>query len=63
MKVKGDDNFDLNAVDSVTKYVLAHLFVEKRTIKKCVEFLSQIKTTCYNQILAKYYVRKYSRGK
>jgi len=53
----------LNAVDSVTKFVLAHLFVEKRTIKKCIEFLSQIKTTCYNQILAKYYVRKYSRGK
>jgi len=57
------DNFDLNAVDSITKFVLAHLFVEKRTIKKCIEFLSQIKTTCYNQILAKYYVRKYSRGK
>jgi len=53
----------LNAVDSVTKFVLAHLFVEKRTIKKCIEFLLQIKTNCYNQILAKYYIRKYSRGK
>ena len=34
--------------------MLAHLFVERRTIKKCVEFLSQIKTTCYEQILAVY---------
>lgn len=33
---------------------MAHLFVEKRTIKKCVEFLSQIKATCYGQILAVY---------
>lgn len=53
----------MNAVDSVTKFVLAHLFFEKRTIKKCTEFLLQIKTNCYNQILAKYYIRKYSNGK
>ena len=34
--------------------MLAHLFVEKRTIKKCVEFLRQIKITCYEQILERY---------
>ena len=33
---------------------MAHLFVEKRTIKKCTEFLNQIKITCYKQILEKY---------
>jgi len=33
---------------------LAHLFVEKRTLKKCVEFLRQIKITCYNQIVERY---------
>ncbi len=44
----------MNAIDSKTKYVLAHLFVEKRTIKKCVEFLGQIKISCYEQILAIY---------
>jgi transposase-like protein len=51
---KKDDCYDLNAIDSKTKYVLAHLFVEKRTIKKWVEFLRQIKITCYEQILERY---------
>jgi transposase-like protein len=63
VKVKGDDCFDLNCIDSVTKYTTAHLFVEKRTIKKCIEFLSQIKITCYNQILLKYYIEKYKKIK
>ena len=49
----------MNAIDSKTKYVLAHLFVEKRTIKKCVEFLRQIKITCYEQILAVYKKEKH----
>jgi len=53
----------LNAVDSVTKFVLAHSFVVVRTKKACIEFLSQIKINCYNQILSKYYIRKYSKGK
>ena len=44
----------MNAIDSKTKYVLAHLFVEKRTIWKCIEFLRQIKTTCYKQMLEIY---------
>ena len=53
----------MNAVDSVTKFVLAHSFVVVRTKKACIEFLSQIKINCYNQILSKYYIRKYSKGK
>lgn len=53
----------MNAIDSKTKFILAHLFVEKRTKKKCIEFLSQIKTTCYNQILTKYYIAKYDKTK
>ena len=44
----------MNAIDSKTKYVLAHLFVEKRTPGKCIEFLRQIKITCYKQILERY---------
>ena len=36
------------------------MFVGKRTKDKCIEFLSQIKNTCYNQILLKYFIRKYS---
>ena len=52
--MNGKDNYDLNAIDSVTKYVLAHLFVGKRTKKKCYEFLKQIKGTCYEQLIEIY---------
>lgn len=44
----------MNCIDHITKYISAHLFVEKRTLPKCVEFLKQIKITCYGQILEKY---------
>ena len=52
--MKGKDHYDLNCIDHITKYVTAHLFVEKRTLKKCKEFLGQIKITCYDQILEIY---------
>ena len=51
MKVNKKDHYDLNAVDSKSKYVLAHSFVEKRTVRECIEFLSQIKKSCYKQII------------
>ncbi len=54
MKVKGKDCYDLNCIDHKTKYILAHLFVDKRTKKKCIEFLNQIKITCYGQIFEVY---------
>ena len=59
MKVKGKDCYDLNCIDNVTKYVTAHLFVEKRTLAKCKEFLKQIKRTCYDQILERYPKEKF----
>jgi len=43
VRVKDDWNFDLNAVDNVTKFVLAHSFVDKRTKEACKQFLKQIK--------------------
>ncbi len=49
-----EDHYDLNCIDSKTKYIAAHLFVNKRTKNKCVQFLSQIKETCYDQILERY---------
>ena len=54
MKVKKKDCYDLNAIDSKTKFVLAHLFIDKRTKQKCYEFLKQIKDNCYEQILEIY---------
>ena len=59
--MNGNDNYDLNAVDSKTKFVLAHLFVEKRTKKKCYEFLKQIKDTCYEQIIERYNQEKHKK--
>ena len=58
MKVKGKDYYDLNCIDSITKYTTAHLFVDKRTKKKCYEFLKQIKDNCYEQILEVYLKEK-----
>ena len=47
-------------MDSKTKFVTAHLFVDKRSLENCVKFLSQIKEACYNQILTKYYLKKFT---
>jgi transposase-like protein len=63
VKVKGKDWYDLNCIDSATKYITAHLFVEKRTAEKCKEFLRQIKATCYNQIFEKYKKEKHKPKK
>ena len=63
MKVKGKDNYDLNCIDSITKYTTAHLFVDKRTKKKCYEFLKQIKDNCYEQIFENYLKEKNKKVK
>lgn len=49
----------MNCIDSVTKFITAHLLVAERTKKKCYKFLKQIKDICGNQILAKYYAKKF----
>ncbi len=61
VKVKGKDHYDLNCIDNVTKFITAHLFVEKRSFPNCVEFLSQIKENCYQQILERYYSEKHKK--
>ncbi|MDP2926270.1 MAG: DDE-type integrase/transposase/recombinase [Nanoarchaeota archaeon] len=61
VKVSAKDCYDLNAIDSKTKFVLAHLFVEKRTKQKCYEFLKQIKDSCYEQILERFNQEKYKK--
>jgi len=61
--VKKEHGYDLNAIDNKTKYVLAHSFVEERTKEKTIEFLKQIKITCYDQILQVYLKEKYKKAK
>ena len=63
VKVKGEDHYDLNCIDHITKYVTAHLFVETRTLEKCIEFLRQIKIICYDQILERYRKEKHKPKK
>lgn len=63
VKVKTKDHYDLNCIDSITKYVTAHLFVDKRSIENCKKFLSQIKTTCYEQIIETYKKERYKKVK
>jgi hypothetical protein len=46
--------YDMNSIDAKTKYVLAHLFVEKRSKRQCRALFKQIKITCYDQILEVY---------
>lgn len=63
VKVKGKDHYDMNSIDHITKYITAHLFVKKRTLDKCVKFLRQVKTTCYDQILERYRKEKHKPKK
>lgn len=61
--VNGKEMYDLNCQDHKTKYITAHLFVEKRTLERCINFLRQVKITCYNQILEKYFQEKHKPKK
>ena len=51
----------MNAVDSKTKFMLAHKFTDERTKEFCVEFLSEIKRNCYEQILERFNKEKYKK--
>ncbi len=51
----------MNANDSITKFVLAHSFVDKRTKEECIKFLKQIKDNCYPQLLERYLSEKHKK--
>lgn len=59
IRVGKEHGYDLNAIDTKTKYVLAHLYCTERTFPACVEFFRQIKATCYDQILFVYLREKH----
>ena len=63
VQVKDDWNFDLNAVDNVKKFVLAHKFTDERTKKVCTAFLGEIKRNCYQQIFERYLSEKHKKVK
>ena len=43
-------HYGLNLYWPYYKVCYSHLFIEKRALEKCKEFLGQIKITCYGQI-------------
>lgn len=51
----------MNAVDHITKFVLAHKFTDERSKKICIEFLGEIKENCYPQILLRYLAEKHKK--
>ncbi len=61
IKVKKGNCYDLNAIDSKTKFVLAHKFTDERTKKNCAKFLSEIKNNCNEQILEIYKREKFKK--
>jgi len=63
IRVGNAHGYDLNAIDSKTKYVLAHFYVVERSFSNCVRFLREIKDTCYKQILETYEKEKHKPTK
>lgn len=59
VKINKVNHYDMNAIDSKTRFVLAHLLVKHRTLDKVIEFLGQIKDSCYEQILRRYEQEKH----
>jgi hypothetical protein len=49
----------MNAIDSKTKFLLAHSLVNHRTKKNVIAFMRQIKSSCYEQILERYEVERH----
>ena len=50
-------------MDHIIKYITAHLFIDKRTERRCIDFLFQIKKTRYKQILEIYKRERYKPKK
>jgi len=59
IKINKNDAYDLNCKDSKTKFITAHLLVDKRTKINCIRLFKQIKDACYFQILKRYKKEKH----
>ena len=55
--------YDINSIDSKTKYILAHSFLEKRTEENCRKHFLQIRKTNGKQIHEMYLKEKYKPKK
>jgi transposase-like protein len=63
IKVGKEKEYDLNAIDSKSKFILAHSVVATRSIYNVTLFMKQIKDWCYEQILQTYYGERKKKRK
>jgi len=52
--IKKIKHYDINTVDSITKFVVEEEFMRSRTRKKIDEYFKRIKLNIYDQLLEKY---------
>ena len=63
VKVGKINHYDLNAIDSKSKFLLAHSLVKHRTKKEVISFMRQIKVSCYDQIRERYEAERHKSVK
>lgn len=54
MKVKKEDCYDVNTIDSKTKFVVEEEFMKSRTKRKIGAYFKRIKSAVYSQALERY---------
>lgn len=54
MKVGKEDYYDINTIDSKTKFIVEEEFMRSRTLKIISDYFKRIKTTIYDQVLERY---------
>lgn len=59
MKVDTDDYYDINTIDSKTKFIVEEEFMHSRSLIRITHYFRRIKLIIYDQILEKYHIEKY----
>ena len=59
MKVGKEDYYDVNTIDSKTKFIVEEEFMRSRTLKIINDYFKRIKNNIYDQILERYNKEKH----
>lgn len=63
MKVGKEDYYDINTIDSKTKFIVEEEFMHSRTLKIIADYFKRIKTSIYDQVLERYNKEKHKPKK
>ena len=63
MKIGKDDYYDINTIDSKTKFIIEEEFMHSRTLKKINNYFKRVKITIYDQVLERYNIEKHKSAK